>query len=369
MKKRAVCFILALVMCLSLALPVFASEPFTHDDNSISITISHGGSFVRMYRLVLGYDVRLFTAQTGATVTFVFPETDEMILLTARVMDSNEFEEKDRAVFFPAFAAPDTLPTLTLQLDTPARHYIAASFDDGISIIALIDVSGDAVVIEDDIVEDAEDDEDEADDDEEDEDADEEEDEDNNDEDAEDEDEDSPEITVPNLDSASSWARAGITRAVGLELVPESLQSDYTQTTTRAEFAALAVALYEALVGEIEGRETFSDTTDVNVEKLAYLGVITGVGGNRFDPDAELTREQAATLVARLAEAIGQPLPEASPTFADNADISSWAVNGVGQVQAAEIMGGVGNNRFSPQGSYTREQSIVTMLRLFDLME
>ena len=37
--------------------------------------------------------------------------------------------------------------------------------------------------------------------------------------------------------------------------------------------------------------------------------------------------------------------------------------------KAKGICGGVGNNMFSPQGSYTREQSIITLLRLFDLAE
>jgi hypothetical protein len=32
-------------------------------------------------------------------------------------------------------------------------------------------------------------------------------------------------------------------------------------------------------------------------------------------------------------------------------------------------MGGVGDNRFDPQGTYTREQSIVTIIRLFDLLD
>jgi len=32
-------------------------------------------------------------------------------------------------------------------------------------------------------------------------------------------------------------------------------------------------------------------------------------------------------------------------------------------------MGGVGNDNFAPSGTYTREQSIISMLRLFDLMQ
>jgi len=37
-------------------------------------------------------------------------------------------------------------------------------------------------------------------------------------------------------------------------------------------------------------------------------------------------------------------------------------------VQAADIMGGVGNNIFSPHGTFTREQSIITILRLFEFL-
>jgi len=147
------------------------------------------------------------------------------------------------------------------------------------------------------------------------------------------------------------------------------LQNNYTANATRAEFAAFAVALYEAATGrEIAGRVEFNDTDDINVQKMGYLEVVTGVGGGNFAPNDGLTREQAAVMIARLAYAIGQPLPQAAPTFADNAAISPWAVDAVGQMQTTGIMGGVGDNNFAPGGDYTREQSIITMLRLFEIV-
>ena len=145
----------------------------------------------------------------------------------------------------------------------------------------------------------------------------------------------------------------------------QNLQSRYTQATTRAEFTALAVALYEHMRGEITGRVAFVDTNDPNVEKMAYIGIVAGVGNNRFDPDANLTREQTAVMLARLAHALNHPLPAEAPAFADADLISAWARDGVSQMRAAGIMGGVGNNRFDPQGPYTREQSIITIWRLY----
>lgn len=71
-------------------------------------------------------------------------------------------------------------------------------------------------------------------------------------------------------------------------------------------------------------------------------------------------------MLSRLAAVMGKPMPGTAPTFSDNNSISSWASDAVGNVQVAEIMRGVGNNTFSPKADYTREQSIVTMLRMLE---
>ena len=170
----------------------------------------------------------------------------------------------------------------------------------------------------------------------------------------------------PAADQPSSWAAGQVSEAVSAGIVPESLQSAYTQSITRAEFCALATRLYETVKGTaITERVTFTDTTDENVEKMAALGVVTGTGDGAFDPGGLLTREQAATMLARLSDAVGAPLPAGSPTFPDAASISSWASEAVGRVQAGGVMSGTDTGAFDPAGPYTREQSILTMLRLY----
>ncbi|MCL2574441.1 MAG: S-layer homology domain-containing protein [Defluviitaleaceae bacterium] len=101
---------------------------------------------------------------------------------------------------------------------------------------------------------------------------------------------------------------------------------------------------------------------------MGALGIVQGVGDGNFNPGGTLTREQAAVMLARLADVLGHTLPHANAAFADNSAISPWAIYAVGQMQAAEIMGGIGDNMFAPAGLYTREQSIVTILRLFETM-
>jgi len=179
-------------------------------------------------------------------------------------------------------------------------------------------------------------------------------------------------------DTPSSWAQESVERASDLGLLPDSFRYGFEKNTTRAEFAAIAIALYEHFREPVTGRITFTDTNDSNVERVAYLGIATGVGNNRFDPNSPLTREQAAVMLANLAEALGHPLvplptspPGQSLLLTDHSYISSWAVLDVEQVYAAGIMGSVDNgiSVFAPQQPYTREQSIVTIMRLFDMVK
>lgn len=169
-----------------------------------------------------------------------------------------------------------------------------------------------------------------------------------------------------NYVNPSDWALQVVNDGIAKGIVPKNLQKKYCEPITRAEFCALAASFIENATGEsITERAQFNDTQDENVQKMGGLGVVSGVGGGNFAPYNLLTREEAAVILSNLAEkALLNPLPAHTPTFADNANVSSWALNQVGQMQASGIMGGVGDNLFAPADSYTREQSIATIMRM-----
>lgn len=185
-------------------------------------------------------------------------------------------------------------------------------------------------------------------------------------------------VQPPVSDTPSAWAVHEIDHATGLGLVPDNLNSAYTQNITRAEFCALAMALHDNIKGETtwEPQSAFTDTDDINVRRAADLGIVNGVGDNKFDPNGKLTREQAATMLDRLAQAarpFDSPLKSndaltPADRFADYSSFSSWAAVSVEVMQVNGIMNGVGNNMFAPKDPYTREQSIVTMMRLYELL-
>lgn len=88
-------------------------------------------------------------------------------------------------------------------------------------------------------------------------------------------------------------------------------------------------------------------------------GITDGVGGNRFAPDESCTRAQIVMLLYRAA---GSVEPKTASGFADvPADVYyakavAWAVeNG--------ITGGVGNNRFAPELTCTRAQTVAFLFR------
>ena len=168
----------------------------------------------------------------------------------------------------------------------------------------------------------------------------------------------------------SSWAQNQVGLAIEAGIVPQSLQSRYTDTATRADFCALVVTLLEKYLGmTLPAEETFSDTDDINVRKAATIGIVQGTGNGTFNPDAPLTREQAATMLERAYRVSLRYLQGGGTGgFADSASVSSWAADAVAKMENSGIMTGVGSNQFKPQDPYSREQSIITMLRLDRLM-
>lgn len=102
------------------------------------------------------------------------------------------------------------------------------------------------------------------------------------------------------------------------------------------------------------------------VNWAAQTGIVEGVTAITFAPDTNINREQMAVIMANYAKKLGYDLPKTlqAVTFADNAQISSWAKDAVKAMQQAGILAGKANNRFDPKGTATRAE-VATVLRRF----
>ena len=102
------------------------------------------------------------------------------------------------------------------------------------------------------------------------------------------------------------------------------------------------------------------------VNWAAQNGIVEGVTSTTYAPDTNINREQMAVIMANYAKKLGYDLPQTlrTVTFADNANISSWAKDAVKTMQQAGILAGKNGNKFDPKETATRAE-VATVLRRF----
>lgn len=182
-------------------------------------------------------------------------------------------------------------------------------------------------------------------------------------------------------DNPSGWAVNNIQSAKEMNIVNSYFEGNYQKTITRGEFCRLAVLTLDKWNIEekkIENSIEFSDTNDRDIVRCAKLGIVSGMGNNKFEPDLPITREQAAKMLyntLNLTPALnsykednkngvnGIFLPH---LFGDGKYISNWARNEIYAMYHLGVMLGTDNDNFSPKGNYTIEQAICTFLRLYN---
>jgi hypothetical protein len=164
---------------------------------------------------------------------------------------------------------------------------------------------------------------------------------------------------MPAYQGASAWAKTELDKAAEYGFITDKIKDNMSGNITREEFAEIAVRLYEKYTGETAaaGNMSFTDTTNPEILKAANLGLVTGIGNNKYGPDILVTREQMATILLRALKVISHEADFSTAgvtKFADDDKVESWAGDGVYYCSKAGIVTGVGNNMFNPDAvSYT----------------
>ncbi|GAA3407537.1 hypothetical protein GCM10020370_39290 [Paenibacillus hodogayensis] len=138
---------------------------------------------------------------------------------------------------------------------------------------------------------------------------------------------------------------------------------------TRAMFAMVIANMEGA---DLSGYKT-SEFKDVDMDAwygkatawAADKNIVSGVGNGRFDPDAQITREQMAVMINNYIKYKGIQLASTNrPAFTDASTVSSWAKDAVTQIQGNGIISGVGENTFAPKANADRA-SVATIFTNF----
>lgn len=198
-----------------------------------------------------------------------------------------------------------------------------------------------------------------------------------------------PDVDLLSTNGCSNWAKTEIERAAANNLLPFELTEKYTENISREDFCILAyrmiatsvdpdsdsrMGMYMSVQKIMDERgissetKMFTDTYDSRITPLSAMGIIDGMGDGTFAPDSSITREQAAAILYRAMVFLGKNTDPGSDSidYSDESAVSDWAREAVDVISKTGIMQGVGNNSFDPLGTYTVEQAIATMLRLYE---
>ncbi|QSX06501.1 transglutaminase domain-containing protein [Sedimentibacter sp. zth1] len=191
-----------------------------------------------------------------------------------------------------------------------------------------------------------------------------------------------PYATLTN--TPANWAIKEVSVALSKNLIPYTIQSKYSNNITRLEFCEAIVNMVEEKTNSsiekiiaqnslIINYEKFKDTKDINVLFANTLGIVNGKC-EYFDTKGFITRQEAAAMLQRTAKALGMDVNiENNLTYNDSTSIANWAVDAVNFVSNVRdkennkaLMNGMQDNTFSPKNYYTRQQAIITIVRLFN---
>ena len=141
---------------------------------------------------------------------------------------------------------------------------------------------------------------------------------------------------------------------------------------------ALVLSLTTLPSGAVQS--SFSDITDpataVNADILRLMGVVSGTGGNLFDPGGVLSRAQFCTMAVNFLQK-GEEAPRyATRTIFTDVTSTHWArsfvnmaasytvTEGEGEnTQRVPLVSGVGDGRFLPDAEITLAEAVTILLR------
>ena len=108
---------------------------------------------------------------------------------------------------------------------------------------------------------------------------------------------------------------------------------------------------------------TFTDVSETawyknSVDYAVEHGLMNGTGTNTFEPESTMTRAMLVTVLWRYA---GAPKPGANP-FTDVPN-GKWYTDAVAWAAENGVVNGVGDGKFEPDGSVTREQMATILYR------
>ena len=134
---------------------------------------------------------------------------------------------------------------------------------------------------------------------------------------------------------------------------------------TRAEFTAMAVRVFglKATAITTQFTDVAADAWYAEVISAALeAGIVTGVTETEFDPEAQVTREQMAAIIGRYLGTTS----DAALTYTDADSIEEYAKPYVAGLSASELLNGYTDGSFQPKANATRAEAATLIDRVMN---
>lgn len=153
-----------------------------------------------------------------------------------------------------------------------------------------------------------------------------------------------------------------------------------TSAATFAPNTPMTRGMLVTVLGRMSGADVSSYTSSFDdVSDTAYYakytewarekGIVSGIGGNSFAPDAIITRQDMAVMLVRYATAMELEASKmnAGAAFTDAGKISDYAKDATAAMQKAGIISGKPGRVFDPKAGATRAE-VSAMLHRFMIL-
>lgn len=133
--------------------------------------------------------------------------------------------------------------------------------------------------------------------------------------------------------------------------------------------AMLVTVLHRLDGADASGTNSFTDVLNGKwyTNAIAWAsanGIVEGLSGNRFAPNAPIAREQLAAILFRYAKACGYDVSARAEltAYADATQVSTWAGDAMRWAVAAGLISGRSGAQLAPKGEATRAEVAVILM-------
>lgn len=175
------------------------------------------------------------------------------------------------------------------------------------------------------------------------------------------------------IEAPDGWAYKDVAKMASTTiLTPWTMPKNFSDPVTRELFCKYIYNFLAVNSGDsnMDFSTKFTDCSDKKINAISNLGIINGVGNNKFEPSRNITREEAITVIGRLVDYLKMNNDKTGivKEFSDIKEVSDWAVSDVKKMQIMGIINGDNLGNFNPKSKLSVQESLSIIARIYNTL-